>query len=498
MKLGFKPLPLTAIDLRFGLTRNFGAPSLDLPRKYDVEDEKGDITGPRDQGENMCTAYALSEIGSDEHGIPMSPDFQAMLISLIAGLPVYQWGASIRNAMKSGNLFGFLPVDKCPFKWEEKGEAFVCEPANWPPELLTIAEQYRMPGGYFLVDGPYDAFDNFRAQLFQHRPDNGIAIGIPWYRSFNDADEHNGFIPEPVGFIGWHAITVKGFRRVDGMEVLRVRSWDGKKFGNRSYGYFTRERFNQVMAVQGAEGRMFKDVAEDLVEALKNERLSLREIYLNFYYKLIFYRSNPNMFKSLTALMDFITTLWSKRSAPQPQTLPDIDAAEVPPPPKIEPPKPVPPPTPPPAPKPAPKPVYDFSTPKAAYRSTRMLCDEMGVPYAKTLLINGKKYSRKDRICACIYQESGFKNTAKYENKDPKTGQVWSTDWGIVQVNDHYHIGKGKTFPSLQYLLDNPEKAVRWMIKMELAGELRLWSSYKFGHYKKWLTDNSPMWKLKG
>src|SRR3990167_5260477 len=48
----------------------------------------------------------------------------------------------------------------------------------------------------------------------------------------------------------------------------------------------------------------------------------------------------------------------------------------------------------------------------------------------------------------------------------PKTGKIWSTDWGLVQVNDtkNWHIGKGLRFSSVEDVLTNPEKAVRWVI----------------------------------
>lgn len=498
MSYGLRPEPRTAIDKRFSLTRRFGTPSLDLPREFDVENEKGDIRGPRSQRDNHCTAETLAEIGSDEHGIPMSADFQAMLISLISGYPIHTMGATIKNAMKSGNLFGFLPEDKTPEVFKDKDEAYVNETANWDPKLLEIAEQYRARGGHFLVDGPYDHFDNFRAHLNQHAPDNGIAIGIPWYRSFNDTPS-SGIVPAGDELISWHAITVKGFRRVDGQDVIRVRSWSGKRFGNRSYAYFTRARFNELLSVPGAEGRMYKDIPDDAIAALKAERLNLSEVFLNFYYKLIFNRTNPSMFKTIAAFMDFISELFNRRIAKTPPAPLPV--------PTPEPPKPAPEPEPTPivpVPPPAPaKPVLSFATAKDAFLSTRMICDELGVSLARNVMVNGKAYQAKDIICACIMQESGFLNRkkdgspVKYENKDADTGEVWSTDWGIVQINDYWNIGKGKPFPSVQYVLDHPERCVRWMVQMYLAGKLNLWSSYKGGHYKQWLKDGSAMWKLR-
>lgn len=140
-----------------------------------------------------------------------------------------------------------------------------------------------------------------------------------------------------------------------------------------------------------------------------------------------------------------------------------------------------------PAPAPLPAEIYSWGTPKDAWHSVRVICDEMGLTYAQ-----------KNIVCACIYQESRFLTNPKpNQNKDPKTGLVWSTDYGIVQVNDHFHIGPGKDFPSVQYVLDNPEKCVRWMVGiMKATGRLQPWSSYTSGAYLEWLKPESSMWAL--
>lgn len=141
----------------------------------------------------------------------------------------------------------------------------------------------------------------------------------------------------------------------------------------------------------------------------------------------------------------------------------------------------------------------DFFTPKAAFHATRVLCDEMGLPLGKTVLVNGVYYQPKDIVCACIYQESRFKNTAVGRNRD-KEGTILSTDWGIVQVNDTpgWHIGPGLRFSSVEDVLTNQEKAVRWVIGvMKTTGKLQPWSSYTSGAYKQWLVPTSPMWALR-
>lgn len=126
-------------------------------------------------------------------------------------------------------------------------------------------------------------------------------------------------------------------------------------------------------------------------------------------------------------------------------------------------------------------PKYLFDTPQNARHSIRVICDEEGLS-----LLN------KNIITACIEQESGF-----YNYKDGKpvqrdnyyNGKIWSTDWGICQINDTegWHIGKGLAFPTIDYVLANPEKAVRYMVHMLQAGKLKLWVSYSSGAYEKYM-----------
>lgn len=132
-----------------------------------------------------------------------------------------------------------------------------------------------------------------------------------------------------------------------------------------------------------------------------------------------------------------------------------------------------------------------WDSPAHNYHNVRVICDSMGLTLAE-----------KNLICACIYQESSFLNyrtpgnPTVCLNKD-KNGSVWSTDWGICQINDWFHIGPKKDFPSVDFVMQNPDKVVMWMVGMYQKGQLKQWSSYSTGAYKKWLSPTSPMWLLK-
>lgn len=119
-------------------------------------------------------------------------------------------------------------------------------------------------------------------------------------------------------------------------------------------------------------------------------------------------------------------------------------------------------------------PKYLWDTPVNARHSIRVICDEEGLNLAN-----------KDIICKVINGESGFKNTAINRNKNAK-GVVTSTDWGICQINDYFHVGVGKTFSSVDDILQHPDKAVRFMVKMAKVGKLNLWVAYSSGSYKNY------------
>lgn len=122
-----------------------------------------------------------------------------------------------------------------------------------------------------------------------------------------------------------------------------------------------------------------------------------------------------------------------------------------------------------------------------ARHSIRVMCDNSGLSTSPTINVDGKMYAPKDIICACIQQESGFDNNVEPRKNLDKTGKVWSTDWGICQINDYWHIIKYHDFKSVDDILQNPQKAVQFMIDCYKDGRIGQWVSYSSGAYKQWL-----------
>lgn len=186
----------------------------------------------------------------------------------------------------------------------------------------------------------------------------------------------------------------------------------------------------------------------------------------------------------LEHILDFLRSLFFDPHAQHPADLPMNQESEQ---------KPVPPPM---IAVDTPKPVvptYPFDTYANSRHSTRVICDEEGVT-DKKMYVSGKLYSMKEVMCACIEVESHFENYIKFNIANGPTihenyvgANLSSTDYGICQINDYWHIGAQKDFPSVSYVLNNPENVVRWMAKMVHAGNIDWWVSFTGGAYKKYL-----------
>lgn len=93
--------------------------------------------------------------------------------------------------------------------------------------------------------------------------------------------------------------------------------------------------------------------------------------------------------------------------------------------------------------------------------NVRVLCD-----------LEGLTVKQKDDLSSTVHCESDYNPSCVHPNiVDGKTA---STDYGIAQINDYFHIGTGKDFETIADAMD-PEKAIRWMAKQWLAGNGRLW-----------------------
>lgn len=275
-----------------------------------------------------------------------------------------------------------------------------------------------------------DLFDSIRTAIKQTgRP---LSAGVRWMQEW---DNPPAGIIQNLGqnILGGHAVKIAGWKTIDNIPYLVIQNSWGTLFGDQGLFYFPRAIVNAVFGPYGIG--YWSDDANQQFKALGLLQALLQNL-VNLYQQLI-----------------------AKNTGAYP-TLPPLSPGQ--------------------------NTNYRWDNRVAARLSVRELCDDLGLPITPTFNVDGKLHLIKDVICACIEVESDFNPNAVHYNKD-KTGATWSADWGIVQINDYFHIGAGKEFPSVEYVIANPEACVRWMIKMFQAGKQSMWSSYSQGLYKKYL-----------
>ena len=97
----------------------------------------------------------------------------------------------------------------------------------------------------------------------------------------------------------------------------------------------------------------------------------------------------------------------------------------------------------------------------------------------------GLLVDEKNTLSQVINCESGYDNHSVNYNRNNK-GVVTSIDYGIFQINTRYHIGPQADFPSVEYVLQNPDKVCDWYIEMYKAGHLNWWCAFENGSYKNY------------
>jgi hypothetical protein len=284
---------------------------------------------------------------------------------------------------------------------------------------------------YYIVTpaGVLDWFDAVRTAVWINQDEyRSVSVGSPWYEEWENIYP-TSILSMPLNLadnITFHNWGVDGWTTIDGILYLRVKSWQGNVYGDKGFAYISREVFNAVMSQPGCAAFTISDTAPPKVVAMG---------FVNVFVQW------------------FLTLLSIKNQVLLPTNLPTMETVT-----------------------PNPDALLDWSLIVGAHHNVRALCD-----------LGGLTYAQKEVLTACVRVESGFDINAEHKNKD-NTGAVWSIDWGIVQINSWFHIGAGKDFPSVEYVLANPEACVRWMCQYYLThGDLGAWSSFTSGDYKQWL-----------
>jgi hypothetical protein len=300
---GSKPLAHDKRD--FKASRFFGSPDISQIPPEGLGRKPFSLNNQ--QLTNFCTACATSEANAFIRGVPMSMEFQAAKIGQLAGAPITD-GADPRVAMKAGILYGSLPKDKAPMSLDTSSDGYIADYKNWEPSLDTLAGQNEDASYFQIDDGPNDAFDNIRAQLYlayQERLHTGskaidVAMAFSqWFEQFNvttvtyaPAVSVSGIGPffsaiinffrsiAPGLFGGevWHAYLFIDWCIRDGAPYLIGQNSYGNAWGDQGVQYFSRETVNALFADYRAGAFMYREVNPADVKSWQDQQANIAVI----------------------------------------------------------------------------------------------------------------------------------------------------------------------------------------------------------------------------
>lgn len=319
-------------------------------------------------------------------------------------------------------------------------------------EVVTAAQALtHRRGPYFevtLAPG-LDWFDSLWSALLKAQ--KGLSVGTLWYPALTEAQTVDTVaISSTTDGHNWEAT---GVTTQDGVPRIHVKWWGGEPK------WFGRAAVNALMAAKGSD--CLVDVDGKATPAdIQTVRLTIIETLISYLQRLL------AAFQPTAGATSTAPSLFDRLEAEEQEIADEITQL-------LFQPKPMNPDT-----------MLPWGSASNNYHNVRVLAD-----------LAGLSLDDKNDLCACIYQESGFDPNAQHANTNA-AGVILSTDYGICQINDYYHIGPGKDFPSVEYVLDNPEADVKWMISMLQHGLLKQWVSFSSGAYLQWLKPTSPMWAL--
>lgn len=255
---------------------------------------------------NFCTACATSEANAFLRGKEMSFEFQAAKIGQLAGAPILG-GADPRIAMKAGILFGSLQRELAPLTLEKDGAATVADYKNWPAPLDLQAGQNEDASYFQIDDGPYDAFDNISAALYdaylerkakgENDKQDVAMFFTQWFPQMDTTtvdfvppkplagvrplfsvirDFFASIFPSLFGGEAWHAYICIDWRDEN---YLKIQNSYGNAWGDGGVQYFSRETVNALMADYRAGAFMYREVNPKDVQSWQEQQTSLQSIY---------------------------------------------------------------------------------------------------------------------------------------------------------------------------------------------------------------------------
>lgn len=388
--------------------------------------------GEYEAGNDECGGVSASRVLSLMNGYHVDPHFLWMMARQRAGDKITDYGISNVDLAKTMVAIGALKFEESPLSFKD-GRDTIQDPTKWPPLQPLKLKAAEQACGSFIWVTPHngmDSYDTYRATIMALNTLYNKPHGAIFGVLWN-WPMSDVYIDVPSENGSGHDIPLYWETN---NHLVAIQSY-GLEAGNQGEQMISRAVFNKWAEDFGCFIPI--DATRAQIDALIASGSKFNDPWrINIVRRFVdVYKSAKQPFSWLVAVLEMFLNN-SKVGG-----------------------------------------VMLWDTPAHCRRNVRVMCDEAGL-----------SYSLKNTICAIIKQESNWNPKAINKHNDNGTA-----DHSLLQINDHvgYHIGKGLYFSSVADVYTHPEKQVQFIIQMAKAGKLNLWSSYKFGAYKKWLITES-------
>lgn len=165
---------------------------------------------------NGCTDYTQADLANDESGT-LSHDPMTL--------------ENITNANRNGG-------------------------ADIRQSLLAAVKLGWFTGFFNIQPHQLDFFDSIRYAMISGIPEKrSVSVGTPWYPVFETTDTI-AILRMPSNLkdpnLTWHNYKICGWKVIGDQTYLIGKSWQGAKYGDKGFAYFSRPLVNTLMSVPGA------------------------------------------------------------------------------------------------------------------------------------------------------------------------------------------------------------------------------------------------------
>lgn len=245
---------------RYSFSRTFGSTSSLEPIDLDSElanfnQNKPNLVTGDPAYPNGCTAFARTDIATNEDRIIYKPGFTYEKSCFIENVPI---GSPLQmgTAFKAGIVYGLLAVG----------------------ETTDDQALFHRRGAYFEVHPipGQDYFDAIWSALVTGR--RGVSIGTPWFPEMTGSSSVSSVWIRPTS--DWHDWEAIGVEISNGIPWMKVKWWGGEPK------LFSRETVNALCSVQGSD--LLTDVDGKATGMdIQTVQLTIRQTLLNYYYRLL-------------------------------------------------------------------------------------------------------------------------------------------------------------------------------------------------------------------